>query len=189
MIPAIHLADAIRDLTTLVDTRPSTARFLAEGGVIIRRLVSRDDWLPPACAVPGETYRQYPLHRDAEHRFSLVSFVWAPGQGTPVHDHLMPGIIGMLHGSEAATAYDPGPPLRPLGRVVLRPGDIATVDGDRYDLHRVENLLQDAVSISIHCYAGDIGTIHRHVWDAATGARRDFVSGYTEWVTTPHLPL
>lgn len=189
MMPAIHLADAIQDFTALADTRPSTARFLAEGSEIMRRLVSRDDWLPPEYAVPGATYRQYPLHRDAEHRFSLVSFVWAPGQGTPVHDHLVPGIVGMLRGSEAATAYDPGPPLRPLGRTVLKPGDVATVDGAQYDLHRVENLLQDAVSISIHCYAGDIGLIRRHAWDLETGERREFVSGYSEATMAPPKPL
>jgi len=180
MSPAPRLAAAIAAFTLLADRRPDTETFLAEGSALMRRLVAVDDWLPPACAVPGASYRQYPLHRDAAGRFSLVSFVWAPGQGTPVHNHLMPGIIGMLRGAEAATDYDPGPPLRALGRVVLRPGDVATVDGAGHDVHRVENLLADAVSISIHGYAGDIGTIRRHAWDPTTGERRDFVSGYAE---------
>jgi 3-mercaptopropionate dioxygenase len=44
-------------------------------------LVARDDWLPEwfAAADPMK-YRQYLLYGDPLERFSLVSFVWGPGQ-------------------------------------------------------------------------------------------------------------
>ena len=46
------------------------------------------------------------------------------------------------------------------------------------DIHRVSNACDDRVSISIHVYGGNIGRIHRHVFDPATGAEKSFVSGY-----------
>ena len=33
-------------------------------------------------------------------RFSVVSFVWGPGQKTPVHDHRTWGLVGILRGAE-----------------------------------------------------------------------------------------
>ena len=55
----------------------------------LSNLVATDDWLPDAFAVPGEdSYRQYLLYCDPFERFSVVSFVWAAGQETPIHDHI-----------------------------------------------------------------------------------------------------
>jgi predicted metal-dependent enzyme (double-stranded beta helix superfamily) len=180
------LRTAIEAFGRLADATPTEAGFLAAGCRIMRELVATDGWLPAALATPGATYRQYLLHADPAGRFSLVSFVWAPGQHTPIHDHLVPGIIGQLRGSEAATRYHPGEPSTPPvagERAVLRPGEVATVSTGT-DIHRVENLLPDAVSISIHAYAGDIGSIKRHRWDAETGERHSFMSGYS----TPPAP-
>ena len=40
------------------------------------------------------------LHCDPMERFSVVSFVWAPGQKTPVHDHTVWGMVGVMRGVE-----------------------------------------------------------------------------------------
>ena len=47
------------------------------------------------------------------------------------------------------------------------------------DIHRVENAYADRTSISIHVYGANIGAVRRHVFDAATGAKKMFVSGYS----------
>ena len=46
------------------------------------------------------------------------------------------------------------------------------------DIHRVANAFGDRVSISIHAYGANIGRVRRHVFDAQTGAAKEFVSGY-----------
>jgi predicted metal-dependent enzyme (double-stranded beta helix superfamily) len=56
-------------------------------------LIATDDWLPDVfpAADPARCrqYILYILYGDPIERFSLVSFVWGPGQRTPVHDHRM----------------------------------------------------------------------------------------------------
>jgi len=97
-MPIARLRDFVAAMTRLVEHHGNAedavlepARDLLEG------LVAHDDWLPePLAAADPARYRQYLLYGDPLDRFSLVSFVWGPGQRTPVHDHLMWGLIGML---------------------------------------------------------------------------------------------
>ena len=69
-------------------------------------LVKKDDWLPEEYTLPHpHHYQQYLLHADSGQRFSIVSFVWGPGQSTPIHDHRVWGAIGMLRGAEENQRY------------------------------------------------------------------------------------
>jgi predicted metal-dependent enzyme (double-stranded beta helix superfamily) len=172
-------------MTRLVESRGNAEQDVLEPARdLIARLVQRDDWLPDAFAAPDPArYRQYLLYGDPMDRFSLVSFVWGPGQRTPVHDHLMWGLIGMLRGEEVSVPYDlrddriePGSPRH------LRPGMVDAVSPHIGDIHTVANALPDRPSISIHLYGGNIGLVRRHVFEAATGARKDFTSGYSSAV-------
>ncbi|CAB3788523.1 3-mercaptopropionate dioxygenase [Paraburkholderia ultramafica] len=82
------------------------AHLLEAGAAALRELIAHDDWLPDAFARPDpERYQQFLLHADSRQRFSIVSFVWGPGQSTPVHDHTVWGLIGVLRGAEIAQAY------------------------------------------------------------------------------------
>ena len=95
------LREFVVDFARLLDTHPDEPRILDEGGALLRRLVARDDWLPEAFAQPHpEHYQQFLLHADSAERFSVVSFVWGPGQAPPVHDHTVWGLIGLLRGAE-----------------------------------------------------------------------------------------
>ncbi len=77
-----------------------------EGSILLADLVAHDDWLPDGYAQPHpEYYRQYLLWCDPLERFSVVSFVWGPGQTTPVHDHTVWGLIGMLRGEDPAKVF------------------------------------------------------------------------------------
>lgn len=174
----------IQGFRSLVDeARGDEARILREGAPLLRDLVRHDDWLAPQYAkAPDSGYSQYLLHLDPQHRFSVVSFVWSPGVLTPVHDHTVWGMVGVMRGAEFCHEYDwpqPGQPMKRKGSHRLEPGDIDTVSPTVGDVHAVENAFKDRPSISIHVYAGDIGRTERHVFDAASGAVRRFVSGYT----------
>ena len=150
---------------------------------LLAGLVAQDDWLPDAFAVSDPThYRQYLLYADPLERFSLVSFVWGPGQRTPVHDHLVWGLVGMLRGAETETKYSrsSGTPALVAGEsTLLQPGMVGAVSPDGADIHVVANALADRPSISIHLYGGNIGRIRRHAFDPVTGAAHEFVSSYS----------
>src|SRR5690625_7363458 len=79
----------IEQFTRLMDEAENDEpRILEQGGRLLETLVATDNWLPDAYAQPHpEYYQQYLLHKDAQNRFSVVSFVWGPGQKTPIHDH------------------------------------------------------------------------------------------------------
>jgi predicted metal-dependent enzyme (double-stranded beta helix superfamily) len=166
----------------LLDGTPDEPRILSEGGELLRKLVSHDDWLPEAFAQPDPTrYQQFLLHADSTERFSVVSFVWGPGQATPVHDHTVWGLIGMLRGAEYSQGYALGADghARPHGEAVrLDPGQVEAVSPTVGDLHRVHNAHADRVSISIHVYGANIGAVRRHTYPAE-GGRKPFVSGYS----------
>lgn len=157
-------------------------RIVDEGGRLLGELVSRDDWLPPAFAVAGpDRYRQYALHRDPQGRFSVVSFVWGPGQATPIHDHTVWGLIGMLRGAEYSQGYRFAGPhhLVKAGEAVrIDAGQVEAVSPRLGDIHRVHNAFDDRVSISIHVYGADIGSIPRSIY-AEDGSRQAFVWGYS----------
>lgn len=156
-------------------------------GSALARLVSHDDWLPPAYAQPHpDHYQQYLLHADPAGRFSIVSFVWGPGQATPIHDHGVWGAVGVLRGAEHSQAYtaDGTTSPRPLGeRHTLHPGAVELVGPELGDIHKVSNA-HPAVSVSIHVYGTDIGRHPRHVYPAQGGIK-PFISGYANGPDTP----
>jgi predicted metal-dependent enzyme (double-stranded beta helix superfamily) len=125
-------------------------------------------------------YQQYLLHCDSRERFSVVSFVWGPGQRTPIHDHRVWGLVGVLSGAEISESFERGPRgrLQPRGPVErLERGSVAAVSPRVGDIHRVANAYDDRPSISIHVYGADIGAVERSTYDASGTAKR-FVSGY-----------
>lgn len=184
-----RLRDFVRGLTVLADEKASEQRFLTDGRALLEKLVRHDDWLPAEFAEPGPTYRQNLLHCDPRERFSVVCFVWGPGQETPVHNHTVWGLVGMLRGEEVSTQLIPDPAGGPMqaGEVErLRAGEVIAVSPNLYDIHRVRNAYDDRSSISIHAYGANIGSIRRSVFDPATSGASDFVSGYTTAVV-PNL--
>ena len=184
------LRDFVRAMTRLVERTDDEAALLAGARPLLANLIADDAWLPEDCARPDpQFYRQYLLHCDPLERFSVVSFVWGPGQKTPVHDHTVWGLVGMMRGAERCRRYERGADarVRAIGQeTTLEPGDIDAVSPAVGDLHTVANALAEGPSISIHVYGANIGAVRRHVFDEATGAVKDFVSGYSA-ATVPNL--
>lgn len=176
-----RLQDFIRDMDVLLDRSPEESRAVEGCRALVARLVAQDDWLPASHSQPHpEFYQQYLLYRDPCDRYSVVSFVWGPGQQTPVHDHGTWGVIGMLRGAEFSRAYTSATAGLHAHEQEerLEPGDVAVVSPTLGDIHQVRNAFADRVSISIHVYGTDIGKQSRHVFDPQTGAAKTFISGY-----------
>lgn len=183
------LRDFVVAFGRLLDEAPDEPRILKEGGALLARLVAQDDWLPEAYARPHPAYyQQYLLHADSTERFSVVSFVWGPGQATPVHDHTVWGLIGMLRGAEFNQPFildDTGRPVPHGAASRLEPGAVEAVSPAIGDLHRVSNAFTDRPSISVHVYGANIGGVHRHTYPQE-GPPKPFVSGYSN-ATLPNL--
>ncbi|HMN20415.1 MAG TPA: cysteine dioxygenase [Ottowia sp.] len=182
--PENRLLSFVIAMTRLVEAGPADEAQLIRGATpLMQALVAHDDWLPEAMAVgDAQRYQQHLLYGDPLDRFALVSFVWGPGQQTPVHDHTVWGIIGMLRGREWTQryAYDDSGRLTPSGSLItLLPGALDIVSPRLGDVHAVGNALDDQASISIHLYGANIGRVTRHVFTPETGAVKDFVSGYS----------
>ena len=175
-----RLRDFIGGLAAVLEETSDEAVILERGSALLADLVAVDDWLPDAYAVPDPgRYQQYLLHCDSRERFSVVSFVWGPGQGTPIHDHTVWGLVGVLRGAERAEAFirQPDGSLVPGPVGDLHPGDVEALSPIAGDIHRVSNLLTDAPSISIHVYGGNIGAVRRSTF-APDGTPKLFISGY-----------
>ncbi len=184
------LRDFVIAMTHLVSKTQDEPVLLHEGRALLAPLLADDRWLPEACAVlRPDRYAQYLLHADPLERFSVVSFVWGPGHRTPVHDHTVWGLVGMLRGAERCDEFHlevPGAMPQATGRShVMQPGDIEAVSPTVGDWHRVSSARTDGASISIHVYGANIGAVRRHRLDDA-GQVVEFVSGYDS-ATVPNL--
>ncbi len=176
-----RLRGFVTSLAELVGSTRDEAEVLQSGAKLLARLVAHDDWLPEAFAQPHpDRYQQYLLHCDSRERFSVVSFVWGPGQGTPIHDHRVWGLIGMLRGREQAERYDHAPDggLRKRDQIdTLNQGEVEAVSPRVGDIHRVWNAVPDRPSISIHVYGANIGAVERATY-SPDGVQKRFISGY-----------
>lgn len=175
------MVEFIRRATALAERPPAQPQLLEEMRAGLARLIATPDWLPAAFATPRpEHYQQYLLHCDPLERFSVVSFVWGPGQQTPVHDHLTWGVVGQLRGREVSTNFRrrPDQSLYVWSVDALDPGETIAFTPEQGDIHQVVNDT-DELAISIHVYGANIGTVQRHVYDPMTGETQPFVSGYS----------
>jgi predicted metal-dependent enzyme (double-stranded beta helix superfamily) len=172
-----RLRSFVQDMTRLAERHGADeARMLDEGARLLHGLVSRDDWLPEEFAAPSrESYRQYLLHCDPLERFSVVSFVWMPGHRTPIHDHTVWGLVGVMRGEELCEEFSPS--IQRVNSHKSKPGDVDRVSPRIGDIHVVSNEGAQT-AVSIHVYGANIGAVRRHTFDPATGLPKEFVSGY-----------
>jgi predicted metal-dependent enzyme (double-stranded beta helix superfamily) len=180
------LRDFVTRFGALLDGSRHEHEILATGSGLLAKLIAEDDWLPEEFAEPDPArYRQYLLHCDSRERFSVVSFVWGSGQATPIHDHRVWGLAGVLRGVERVERFvraEDGT-LVPAGApVLLQTGKIDAFGPALGDIHRVSNGSDD-VSVSIHVYGANIGAVERATYDVA-GTSKPFISGYANGVLT-----
>jgi predicted metal-dependent enzyme (double-stranded beta helix superfamily) len=181
--PISPLRNFIVAMTKLVEKESDETILLSHAKRHLKTLISTDTWLPEFCTVPHpDYYQQYLLHADPLERFSVVSFVWGPGQKTPIHDHTVWGLIGMLRGAEIGQRYahDADGKVVAIGsEAILNQGDIEVVSPTLGDIHLVKNAYDDKTSISVHVYGANIGAVTRHVYEKDSNSVKQFVSGYS----------
>lgn len=147
----------------------------------MRKLVADSSWLDgPWLRVDQRHYQQHRLFVDPGDRFSVISFVWGPGQVTPIHDHGVWGVVGTARGAERIEHFAAsGGTIQSLSETtILHAGEVDVIKPSEGDIHRVSNLFDDRVSASIHVYGANIGKVARRAF-SQDGQHRQFVSGYS----------
>lgn len=159
------------------------SRILEKGKRLLADLIGHNDWLPGEFAAPDpDFYQQYLLYLDPWERFSVVSVVWDKGQGTPIYDLSIWGIIGVLDGALSCRIFDRDPHEHRLmagDPKQLGPGDIYVASPRIGDIHQMSNSISDQGTVSIHVYGANIATVKRYIYDPQTGHRRKFLSAYS----------
>lgn len=181
--------DFVQDFTRLIDAvGDDEQKIFMDGKALLQNLICQDDWLPEEFSESStDQYQQFLLHCDPLERFSIASFIWGPGQLTPIHDHTVWGMVGVMRGGEICEEFNVDEEsglLVAAGQHALHVGDVDLVSPTVGDIHRVSNALSDDVSVSIHIYGGNIGMIDRHTYDPNSQKVAAFISGYTN----PVLP-
>jgi predicted metal-dependent enzyme (double-stranded beta helix superfamily) len=174
-------------LIDFVDAAESVIRYVREPKdtvvaiePLLRRLLTEPDLLKEKYRRPirDKAYAQYLLYRPADHAFSVVSLVWNPGQGSPIHDHCTWGVIGQYEGEEEESRFRIiDNRIERVGVVLARPGDVSHVYPPCRDVHQIINR-SARPTISIHIYGGDIGSQRRHTYDLNSASMHEFISGY-----------
>ena len=188
-----HFLQFIDTMNALVSRTSNEATVLDEGEAALKLLIAHDDWLPAEYAQPvAERYQSYCLYLDPQARYSVISFVWAPGQGTAVHNHTVWGLVGVLRGAErceefAAPISQAMQAMQPTHQHTLLRGEVDRVSPAIGDWHKVSNAAvgEGETSVSIHVYGADIGRVHRQYWDTTKQMLQPMISGYgndTPWI-------
>ncbi|MGI9301591.1 MAG: cysteine dioxygenase [Gammaproteobacteria bacterium] len=182
-----RLREFVQAFTHLVEAHgDDEAIVMDKGGELLRALIDNDDWLEDEFAkAHPDHYQQYLLYCDPFERFCVTSFVWGPGQHTPVHNHTVWGLVGVMRGRETCREFansDGRAELRQLDEHAIEPGEIDRVSPTIGDVHQVANACTDQTSVSIHVYGANIGAVERHVFDARSGLAKPFISGYSNTV-------
>jgi predicted metal-dependent enzyme (double-stranded beta helix superfamily) len=153
--------------------RPSFADLLADPAWLPERFQEGD----PDSGMGGGI-GQWLLFRAEDRSLSLFALVVPSGAQTPVHDHLAWGLVGLYRGTQDEDIYaERGESLELVQSRALSPGDFYALIPPQDDIHRVRTT-SPQTSVSIHLLTNDTGCIWRHAFDAHSGERTPFRSGY-----------
>lgn len=150
----------------------------------LERLLAGGLTLDPHFTAPqAEHYVMYPLFIADDGAFSIAAAVWGPGQTTPIHDHGVWGVVGIVSGVEHERRFEADPSDGPSDGLVdtrttdFHPGETVVCCTAEDDIHQVSCGGAEPC-VGIHVYGTDIGRHRRHSYDPVTGATKEFVSAW-----------
>lgn len=162
--PAIHGADRLVERLERAVAHDDPHRICEDVKAALREteLTLPEELL----AESGERYARRLVYRCPDGTYSVMIMVWAPGQGTPVHDHAGKWCVECVHtGQIEITSFRP---VSDIGQEVVTfvqdgveragPGDVGIlVPPNEY--HRIKNTT-DRTAVTIHVYAGEMLWCH-----------------------------
>jgi predicted metal-dependent enzyme (double-stranded beta helix superfamily) len=165
----VGIEEFIADIAGLF-TRGSAAEMELVQAIAARlgKVVADGSWLPSELRESSqERYQRHLLYEDPQKRFSIGSFVWAPRQYTPIHDHRSWGVIGALQSGVEAINFSSNLQggLEETSRGRLAVGETTFVVPQIGDIHRVGNYHDDQVAITIHVYGCAFAEVCKTLYD------------------------
>lgn len=169
--------DFIADLEMITSVEKDQAEVIRKISRKMRLLVaSPEEFLTEEeREASKDHYARHLVHIDRRRRFVVMSAVWMPGQGTPVHDHGTWGLMAIRQGELKVTNYlrldDRSKPgyakLRESTGLYAGPGNVSYVLPPNEEIHKVENG-SDQTTYSLHVYGRDIVECNVYDLDACT---------------------
>lgn len=139
----------------------------ADGGAVtaalrnaLSHLLREQRMTMPACVFDcrQDSYARRELYRCPAHGVCVVAMTWAPGQGTPIHDHHgLWCVEGISHGALEITSYELLETRDDLYRLESRgcmnagPGSAGSLIPP-HEYHCIRNPSDDALAVSLHIY-------------------------------------
>ena len=183
----------VEDVGTIVRSAPSEAELLRALKPKMEKLLRSPGSVPEEAFTPRkDRFANTLLHRPPDKAFSITGGTWAPGQTTPIHDHLTWAVVGVYEGEERESIFrrtddgsDPARATLELASERINRRGHVTVLGEK-GIHRIDNV-SARPSHSVHVYGRDIGTLDRHSYDPVSGEISRFVSGYCNVLREVHV--
>jgi predicted metal-dependent enzyme (double-stranded beta helix superfamily) len=124
-----------------------------------RMIRDQDVQLPDCVHEPiADHYARRELYRSPTRGYSVVAMTWAPGQGTPVHDHAgLWCVEGVWRGELEIVQYEllerdgDRCRFRAAGGMHAGPGSAGSLIPP-HEFHTIRNTSPDAIAISLHIY-------------------------------------
>jgi predicted metal-dependent enzyme (double-stranded beta helix superfamily) len=173
--PTYGLNDYVKDVGAVLDRKPAMPVIVREVSKLTKTLCADDRWLDERHRIgSNDHYTRHLLHKDPKNRFVVLSLVWMPGQGTPIHDHACWGAMGLIENSLEEVCYDrlddgsrPGfAELKETRGTDVGKGSVAYLLPPYEEIHRIGNTTGKP-TVSLHIYGRDLDEIN--VFDQATG--------------------
>lgn len=158
--PAYRFDDFIADLELITAVDSSDEEKIRRIQRKLRLLISGGNFLSAQAREPGaQRYARHLVHDDPKKRFIVVSLVWLPSQGTPIHDHSTWGVAGIVENELRIVNYDrvddgskPGyADLREASAIEAPAGTVTYILPPNDVIHLIENAT-DRPTISLHVY-------------------------------------
>jgi predicted metal-dependent enzyme (double-stranded beta helix superfamily) len=165
-----HSAELSADVRTLIKrldravslVQPETICEEVKASLIQLAVSIPADFLKPA----PERYARRLLHRCPDGSYSVMVMVWAPGQGTPIHDHAGKWCVEcVIEGQIEITKYNPTSDtsaetvrFEEVETEIASPGEVGILFPPN-EYHRIRNV-SDTKAITVHVYAGEMLWCH-----------------------------
>jgi predicted metal-dependent enzyme (double-stranded beta helix superfamily) len=126
------------------------------------KLIHGNEVKLPDCVFEAcdEHYARRELYRSEEHGYCVVAMTWAPGQGTPIHDHDgMWCVEGVWNGALEIVQYEllehdvQRYQFQAVGSIQAGKGSAGSLIPP-HEYHSIRNPSESAVTVSLHVYSG-----------------------------------
>lgn len=166
-MPCSDVATLVSRLDEAVAAADAEGCCRAVKAVLEGAFDSGEELLPAWALVPcEEKYARRLIHRDPEGRYTVVAMVWAPGQGTALHDHaghwcvecVYRGRIKVVSYDLEGSDTDVPVRFRPEREVYAGVGEAGALIPP-FEYHTIENV-EDEPAVTVHVYAEELKWCH-----------------------------